>query len=289
MANSKMVSLFWYWITERHSIYAKKKGGEPWPWTKDEILQTYKFTNVFRQLDAVTEELTLRKKALRAAGKNLTEHQKMQLFFHIIVFRMFNWPQTYDVLNEAGLLDKWHQSRAAKLLKKFKADGNKVFTGAYVITNSGRKEDKVDVICEAVTSLHVNESYIVTNLGNTLEGAVKLLTAYPCVGKFIAYEIVTDLRHTPLLNKAKDIMTWANPGPGAKRGLNRIHGRPLTFTQPDKLFITEMKELLDESPSKVDVGPLEMRDIEHSLCEFDKYCRVKFDGGRPRSKYSRPI
>ena len=30
---------------------------------------------------------------------------------------------------------------------------------------------------------------------------------------------------------------------------------------------------------------LELRDVEHSLCEFDKYCRVKFGEGEPRSHY----
>jgi hypothetical protein len=31
---------------------------------------------------------------------------------------------------------------------------------------------------------------------------------------------------------------------------------------------------------------LEMRDIEHSLCEFDKYERVRLGQGKPRSKYT---
>jgi hypothetical protein len=30
---------------------------------------------------------------------------------------------------------------------------------------------------------------------------------------------------------------------------------------------------------------VEMRDIEHSLCEFDKYERVRLGEGRPRMKY----
>lgn len=32
-------------------------------------------------------------------------------------------------------------------------------------------------------------------------------------------------------------------------------------------------------------GAWTMRDVEHSLCEFDKYRRVQLDEGRPRSKY----
>jgi hypothetical protein len=47
-----------------------------------------------------------------------------------------------------------------------------------------------------------------------------------------------------------------------------------------------------EFPKKAHGGiewPFEMREIEHSLCEFDKYCRVKFKEGRtPRSIYRPP-
>jgi hypothetical protein len=33
------------------------------------------------------------------------------------------------------------------------------------------------------------------------------------------------------------------------------------------------------------VPPLEMRDVEHSLCEVDKYLRVRDDGGSTRASY----
>ena len=33
------------------------------------------------------------------------------------------------------------------------------------------------------------------------------------------------------------------------------------------------------------VPNLEMREIEHSLCEFDKYERTRLGEGRPRAKY----
>ena len=35
------------------------------------------------------------------------------------------------------------------------------------------------------------------------------------------------------------------------------------------------------------VPSLEMRDIEHTLCEFDKYERVRNGEGKPRSIYKR--
>ena len=39
---------FFYYINERHRIYLKREEGHSWPWTDDEILQTYSFCNVFR-------------------------------------------------------------------------------------------------------------------------------------------------------------------------------------------------------------------------------------------------
>ena len=84
-------------------------------------------------------------------------------------------------------------------------------------------------------------------------------------------------------------MTWANAGPGALRGLNRMHGRVVTSAVPNAN--AEMHDLLvkisnptlwpEEWPS------LEMRDIEHSLCELDKYIRTENLEGTPRARYSR--
>lgn len=118
-------------------------------------------------------------------------------------------------------------------------------------------------------------------------------------GPFMAYEVVTDLRHTRYLRNAKDIYHWANAGPGAIRGLNRLYGRDLNAKPKATQTNLEMCRLmhdLNAYPGERfwDVfGPLknrearrfEMRDIEHSLCEFDKYERVKRGEGKMRAKY----
>jgi hypothetical protein len=48
-----------------------------------------------------------------------------------------------------------------------------------------------------------------------------------------------------------------------------------------------MFELLKFSPEYLSekFPKLEMRDIEHSLCEFDKYERVRNGEGAPRGRY----
>tara|TARA_X000001388_G_C2136739_1_gene87090 strand:- start:29 stop:553 length:525 start_codon:yes stop_codon:yes gene_type:complete len=155
----------------------------------------------------------------------------------------------------------------------------KVYTGAYMLTGTlgGTKvEQTVDKI---LTPLYANFPCDFSSL----ENCWKSFLPYAGFSDFMSYEVVTDLRHTKWLCKAPDIMVWANPGPGAMRGLNRIFGRPLDSKQKKPLFIQEMRDLLallNNEPL-----PLEMRDIEHCLCEFDKYERARLGQGRPRAKY----
>jgi hypothetical protein len=119
-----------------------------------------------------------------------------------------------------------------------------------------------------------------------------MLQHYNTVGPFVAYEIACDLRHTRILFNATDKLTWANTGPGAARGIHRLlTGR---FAKPKKLKIdynAVMVDLLKRSKYQLkshvrDCGwPFEMREIEHSLCEWDKYRRVQKGEGKPRSLY----
>jgi hypothetical protein len=47
-------------IDERESIRKKKEAGQPWPWSSDEILNTYKFTNINRFDDRMTKVIISR-------------------------------------------------------------------------------------------------------------------------------------------------------------------------------------------------------------------------------------
>jgi len=90
------------------------------------------------------------------------------------------------------------------------------------------------------------------------------------------------------LDKALDILRWANAGPGAMRGLNRIHGRDLHYKSKKHDWNADMVELFSVRKRYLPFyisHKLEMREIEHSLCEFDKYERVRNGQGKPRGLY----
>ena len=279
---------FFYYINERHRIYLKREEGHSWPWTDDEILQTYSFCNVFRELDTVTQWIEDNWREPYADHPNLP--------FSMAVARQINWPET---LEEIGFPEEWEPERVKSIMQARMDRGDKVYTGSYMLTGTlgGTKvEQTVDKI---LTPLYKNQP---TLHRDSLEKSWREYLPYAGFSGFMAYEVVTDLRWTVHLQNADDIYSWANAGPGAQRGLNRIHGRPVNQTIKTHQLTEEMKDLLDLS-TEIETYPseegmqdhlrylaywidgLEMRDIEHCLCEYDKYERVRLGEGRPRAKY----
>ncbi len=265
-------NLFWYWVTERHEIYLRRQQGLPRPWTHDPILQHYKFCNVFRELDRGT--VWLRENFLdphRDARPDLT-------LFNCAWYRMFNWWKTAALL---GWQTRWS---VEKIYAKLARVQGQVFTGAHIVYSEPgvSKVFSIVGVCGELFSRR-REFLKVARETRSLQATHRALKTVFCIGDFMAYEIVTDLRHTAILGDATDIMTWANVGPGALRGLRRLDG----FVRPSQ-GVERMRYLLDVSKERLPFlfPRLEMRDVEHSLCEFDKYCRVKFGEGKPRSKYA---
>jgi sRNA-binding regulator protein Hfq len=159
--------------------------------------------------------------------------------------------------------------------------------------------DKVTGVAECVSHIWKAKESILSRLHenlvkdeSSLEATWLILRDYPYMGPFMAYEVVTDLRHTYLLENAKDILTWANAGPGAMRGLNRLTGRPLDYSRKSHPWCEEMQDLFEQvkkilAPSIIfrNGANYEMREIEGGLCEFDKYSRIYKSEGRTRSVY----
>lgn len=310
------------YMRSRHQIYLRRKQGLPRAeWTDDWIFQQYRFCNVFRELDRTT--IWFRENVREKVPVD-------QVLLATVLFRWFNritsgeaiWLQT-DMETDPPGATAWDQfvgsggntSAIHAALRQYCGKGPYV-TGSYIIKTPDGYNKLEGVLWCVDRFYHFKRGYpeISLQLGvmdwkevteflmadatwagtegqaATLEGTWNWLRQFPYLGDFCAYEIVTDLRHTSLLDRAPDIMTWANPGPGAMRGLNRMHGRDLKSKQAKQKYIDEMRELLFISEDR-ELWPfgypaLEMRDIEHSLCELDKYLRVKNGEGAPRQRFS---
>lgn len=300
----KELALFWYFLTERHAIWRRRFiEKKPWPWTEDAVMREYKFTNVYRQLDRVTIEWENRYARLLAHEKPARKGQppkntpRSLTLFHNVMFRLFNWPETYDALVFNMGYREWDVRAAKKILGERAADNEQIFTGAYIINGGGDGQSKLEAVCEAVDFVWKRRRQLTSRIvqNGTMKYAVEILQRIPGVGGFTAYEIACDLRFTRVLPSPPDRFSWANPGPGAERGIRRLLNGAHVRRAGQKIdYIAAMRWLHTNMPDEVKAAvshhdwPFELREIEHSLCEFDKLRRVMNGEGRPRSRYRRP-
>lgn len=275
------VQQFFTYAIERERIRMAKEAGKPAPWTTDPILGRFRFCNVFREDDKVT----------RWYAKNVRKKFKgVDLVFATVMFRMFNRPETMKALLDADQVRRFSVPVAWAAIKDMKP----VVSAAYIIVGVPGNPKGLGIL-KALEVIHEHKHLITARIAcngpRTLEGACEALMEYPYLGAFNSYEIVTDLRHTPLLNKAVDIYTWANPGPGAARGLSRLLGEDKHYfnrgSKADRVIMFHLMRVLEGlAPNYWPFDHVwEMRDVEHTLCEFDKYERARTGEGRPKQLY----
>ena len=272
-----------YWMHERENIRLKRKAGLPSPWTSDKILLTYKFCNVFRRYDRVTQHYLSWIKPLLA---NPANKQAGLVIFNTIMYRLFNWPPTLDAI---GLVREWDAEDMLVKLTALNRVAPKLFGSAYMVTNAFHSIPKHELVVKALDKVMMDlDKLAEASSFNSVEKMTKALTRFFMIGPFLAYEIATDLTYGYVLAGAKDIDTWANAGPGAQRGLNRLHGNPIKQPWKEKDALAEMRSLLEKARA---LWPpqwrekLHLREIEHSLCETDKYMRALLGEGRPKTKF----
>jgi len=267
---------FLYWIQERESIREKKEAGEHTPWTSDQILQKYKFCNVKRQDDRVTRWLFE-----NWYGEN--QHHK-NTWFAACVARLINWPDSLEAIGFPVVADlDWLEAAVSKL-KHRRDNSRKIFTGAYLVSTNGVSMDKIDYIFD-----HVLRNILAKGRppvkGETLESYWEHLTQFDGLGSFMAGQVIADLKHTDSnLQESTDWWTFAPLGPGSKRGLNRVHDRPVTASVSQTKGGAEILKLQEIIEQRLGFK-LAAHNVQNCLCETDKYIRLQNNEGTVRSKY----
>lgn len=322
------VTKFFKYARTRHQIFLSRTAGLPREkWTKDPVLMQYRFTNVFRELDKTTVWFR----------ENVRDQlrDKPEVLLATVVFRLLNRIEVGEAIfcqtmlpigrfktGQRGLTawDAFIASGDVGVLKHAIVTAlpkGPYVTGGYIISSPpgfAKLDGMLDIIRRFIqTSEWRERAQRIRDSEYSLEETWRWLKGFDYFGPFHSYEIVTDLRFTALLDRAPDIMTWANPGPGARRGANRVNGRDKKDHSVSRDgLIEEMQVLLSHSknpdmwpqynepggwygPKDVwsndkkwsrDAWPAwEMRDVEHTLCEFDKYERTRLGEGRPRGVY----
>lgn len=294
------VARFFAYARERHNIKLRKDdlGMKP-PWTDDPILRQFRFCNVFREDDKVTRWI-----------RHHIWHEGYgdRLLGALVIARWFNRIETLEKMLPRpdayrsfvdNLFYSWSVTMSAwslDMTDRLK-DVSPLVTGAHMIKTPASMNKLQGLIwcLEQILPEARELQECLERPRCTLQAATAQLAAYPYLGPFMAYEVVTDLRHTPVLQDAPDIMSWANPGPGCVRGYGRVvaddpmlYNRSSAFDRD--VVVRGMQAILEFSEKEEhwsqDRPSWEMRDVEHTLCEFDKYERARLGQGSPKQRYT---
>lgn len=262
-----------YWIRERESIRLKKEAGDPKPWTEDPILQRYRFCNVRRMDDKVSQWL------LENWYKPYKDHHN--ILIACVLARFFNLPSTLEAI---GFPETWNAEKTRRKLRLMKKRGLQIFNGAYMVRGNDGVDKVACVINHSIQPLVKKPPEIdASSMRKTWE-AIECRRGF---GSFMAGQVVADLRWA-MTGTWSDRNSWAPMGPGSKRGLSRLYNRPLDTKWSQQEFLEYLKEVVTTCYSQLPIElsrRLEMMDWQNCLCEFDKYMRTLLGEGRPKQLY----
>ena len=275
--NPEVFAAFWRFATERQRIFYRRLEGEEGPWTRDPILREYRFCNVFRAADRVSQDLI-------AVAYARPDFSVEDLFLRTVLYRLFSRPATWRLIEaEFGPLTAadFDPDRLGDLLEAARADGRTLYTGAFILCATdayGHRRKHRNHL--ALLSAMLESGLPARVAGAPGLGTVyELLAEWPLIGPFMAYQLAIDLNYTTLIDFDEDEFTA--PGPGALRGLRKVFADLGGLTPAEAVhWLVDYQDRAEAelgAPAPTLFGRrLHAIDAQNLLCEVDKYCRVAF-------------
>ena len=272
----EVYDLYWYFAYERQNIFFKKMNGEPSPWTNDPILQEYKFCNSYRVNDRVSQYL------LKNVIYNSKKYSDEDMLFRIVLFKLFNKESTWELLLNSFndiTLKTFNVKEYSKVLEKSISNGIKIYNDAYIscankVFGYDRKHDNHLALLKKMFIEDRIQDKIVNC--KTMEEAFNIIKSHPLIGNFMAYQLVTDINYSEVVNWKEDEFTVA--GPGSLRGIKKCFIDKGNMNDED--IIRYMYGHQDEEFKRLNLKfkrignrPLQLIDCQNIFCELDKYCR----------------
>lgn len=283
---------YWRFAAERQRIFFARAAGDPPPWTEDEILAAFKFTNAYRAADRVSQYLIR-----RVIYRDDLPASVEEVFFRTILFKLFNKIETWELLEREVGPVTWAGygfKRYNAVLAKAMAAGQRIYSAAYIIPSAGtfgyasKHSNHLALMAKMMADGLPQK---VTDAGRMQRG-FDLLVAYPSLGDFLAYQFVTDVNYSPITAFSES--EFVVPGPGAIDGIKKCFADlgGLTPTEVVKFMADRQDaefERLGLAFRSLWGRPLQLIDCQNLFCEVGKYARqrhptVKGVSGRTRIK-----
>lgn len=220
LPRQRIYDLYWYFAAERQAIFERRAALQPAPWTDDPILETYKFCNVFRASDRVSQYL------IRHVAYSEPDANPMDVLFRVLAFRFFSRPETWDAiiayLGRQPDISDLNDDSFERAVNHARVINRKLYTGAFILCANQAYGFGDKHLNHIALFKHM---FVHDDLANRLLSAQSLqeiyhlLRPYPLIGDFMAYQLAIDLNYTAYINFDENSFTKA--GPGALRGIKK--------------------------------------------------------------------
>lgn len=244
---------FLEFVEARHQAWDNRQMGMPAPWTQDPIIQTRKFTNVFRLLDPGSQFVI----------KDLLSDQPSPVEFlaRCFLYRHTNLPAAWVAYaSETGAYPHLEDLDS---LRAFWHDTPKVFSGAYMIypQSSTPGTNKIDSVIDLTQRLWRESVFAGFLQYETQRERFAVLRMNKGVADFMSMQILTDFGYSTEFREDEFVV----PGPGARKGALALGMKGEEAVEWAYHSIKDRVSVGGRSPSRMDA--------QNSLCEFSKYVR----------------
>lgn len=269
---------YWSFASERQRIFEARLAGFPAPWTDDAILDSYRFCNVFRAADRVSQHL------IQHAAYGESSADVDDIFLRVVLHRLFSRPTTWDLLqDQLGSIDAktFDTDTYGEVLDHAMEHGQRIYTNAFILCATpaygfDRKHRNHLALLRAMLEDGVPDKLA---RASSLQAVYRELRRWPLIGPFMAYQLAVDLNYSQMIAFSED--DFVVPGPGAERGLAKVFVDLGGLTPAEAItWLVEQQHLVEDrfglaAPSLFG-RPLHAIDCQNLLCEVDKYCREAF-------------
>lgn len=276
--NDATFKYYFYFIQERMNIFWKKFENSN-NLTDDPILQTFKFTNVYRACDRVSQYLIK-----NIIYKDFDRYTPEDVLLRILVFKVFNKIETWEYLNEENEITTktFNVQRLADALTR-RQQTKPIFSNAYMMAGSHAEykgiPTKHQVWLQMIEDKFIKGKGIQKALkAKSMTDVYNQLRDYPLIGDFLAYQYTIDFNYSPYLSF--DENSFVKAGVGAVRGIKKCFA---TYGNTYEDAIRHTQEHFEEFQERYGFTafrPLPGRepqliDLQNCFCETDKYLRAK--------------
>ncbi len=271
---SPVFRIYWEFASERHSIFMRRLNGAL-SVTTDPIIRRFKFTNAYRVLDRTSQYLVRQ-------VINRGEQSAEELFFRILLFKLFNKIETWELLaRRIGeiKLSKYRFEHYDHILTEALDEGQRVYSAAYIMPSGGRNGESRKHRSHLKLLEQMLSSAVPQKLAElkSMQDGFCLLRSFPMIGDFLAYQFITDINYSTLTNFSE--MEFVVAGPGALDGLKKCFPDMVPSESASLIrLVCEEQERLQTDLGLVPVQlfgrPLQLIDCQNVFCETGKYARV---------------